>query len=50
LEHEFQFFAVGSRMIDDDDYPISYLVYVVVALVLIVAAALSTAFLLFDKQ
>lgn len=34
-------------MTDDDDYPLSYLVYVVVALVLIVVAALSTAFMLF---
>ena len=37
-------------MTDDEDYPVSYLVYVVVALVLIVAAALSTAFMLFGKQ
>ena len=34
-------------MKDDDDYPLSYLVYVVVALALIVVAALSTAFMLF---
>jgi hypothetical protein len=36
-------------MTDDDDYPLSYLVYVVVALALIVIAALSTAFMLFDR-
>jgi len=34
-------------MTNDDDYPLSYLVYVVVALVLIVVAAVSTAFMLF---
>ena len=34
-------------MTDDDDYPLSYLVYVLVALVLIVAAALSTALMFF---